>query len=182
MGERVYLLSSSTGTTLSLFLAANDPEIDGILGLSPNIDMYDQKSKMLNGPWGLQLARKIFGGKYRSWEGPEGVSDYWMTHYRLEGIQALRHLVSKTMTEETFASVKCPVFIGYWYKNEEVQDKTISVKAILDASETIQSASSYTEFKAYPDAGAHVMISDLWNPNTVEIEDDLIRFIEGLER
>ena len=97
MGEKVIIMASSTGGTLGLFLASANPEIEGLILYSPNIDMADSKSTMLIKPWGLQLARKIFKGTHRGFEANDEVKKYWTNSYRIEGLIELKVLLKATM-------------------------------------------------------------------------------------
>ena len=58
IGNKVVVMSCSTGSTLALYLAAKNHEwIDGLICYSPNIDTYDQATHLVDGPWGLQIAQ-----------------------------------------------------------------------------------------------------------------------------
>ena len=66
LGDKVILLSTSTGGTLALMLAAEYPEdVFALINLSPNIAINDGAAFILNDPWGLQIARMVMGGNYR---------------------------------------------------------------------------------------------------------------------
>lgn len=67
LGKKVILLSCSTGASAALYLAAKDPNIESVIALSPNCALADPNSFILSGPWGLQIARMMMGGKNRSW-------------------------------------------------------------------------------------------------------------------
>ena len=60
-GKKVILMSTSTGGTLSLKLAANFPEIAGLILYSPNIEINNPSAFLLNDPWGLQIRTMLFG-------------------------------------------------------------------------------------------------------------------------
>jgi len=64
LGKKVILMSTSTGGTLSLKLAATYPEIAGLVMYSPNIEINNPAASVLNNPWGLQIARLVKGGTY----------------------------------------------------------------------------------------------------------------------
>ncbi|MDO8929097.1 MAG: alpha/beta hydrolase, partial [Bacteroidota bacterium] len=57
LGEKVILMSTSTGGTLSLKLAAEFPElVESLILLSPNIAINNPAAFLLSKPWGLQIA------------------------------------------------------------------------------------------------------------------------------
>ena len=64
-GKKSYHHWHIHGGTLALKLAAEFPEIAGLVLLSPNISINDPNAWLLNNPWGLQIARMI-KGKYNT--------------------------------------------------------------------------------------------------------------------
>ncbi len=158
LGEKVILMSTSTGGTLSLYLAATHPEIEALILYSPNIKINNSATPILAYPWGLQIGRLITGGKYIS-STPESYEDslYWTSSYRLEAVVYLQELLNITMTPYTYQMVTQPVFLGYYYKNEEEQDQTVRVDALLKMFDRLGTDPSKKEKKAFPDAGEHVI-------------------------
>jgi pimeloyl-ACP methyl ester carboxylesterase len=158
LGEKVILMSTSTGGTLSLYLAATHPEIEALILYSPNIKINNSATPILAYPWGLQIGRLITGGKYIS-STPESYEDslYWTSSYRLEAVVYLQELLNITMTPYTYQMVTQPVFLGYYYKNEEEQDQTVRVDALLKMFDKLGTDPSKKEKKAFPDAGEHVI-------------------------
>ena len=178
IGERVILMSTSTGGTLSLMLAAEYPDIAGQILYSPNIDLYDDNSSILIQPWGLYLARAINSGKYRQWEGSGETPKYWTTRYRVEALVALKALVAATMTPETFASVNQPVFLGYYYKNETEQDQTVSVPRMLEMFDQLATPAANKRKVAFPNVADHVIASEITSKDRESVRDETFRFAE----
>ena len=57
IGEKVILMSTSTGGTVALMLAAEYPDkVFALISMSPNIAINDPAAFLLNDPWGLQIA------------------------------------------------------------------------------------------------------------------------------
>lgn len=180
IGEQVIIMSTSTGSTLGVELAAAHPEkVAALLNFSPNFDLADSRSNMLTGPWGLQLARLFSGGKYREWPAPDSVELYWTNRYRLEGAIAVRALLDQTMTDEKFKSLQLPVFTGYWYKNDTLCDQTISIPRIKEFDALLSTPADKKITKAYPNVGAHCMISRHWSEDIQTVEKDLFNFLEN---
>lgn len=180
LGQKVILMGCSTGLTYGMYLAANDPDIVGILAYSPNIDMYDPKSSLLAGPWGLQLARWIIGSNYREYEASEAIKKYWMNKYRIEGLIALKMVIDQTMITEVFQQIKQPLFLGYYYKNEEEQDQTVSVARMLEMYEQLGTATNQKRKVAFPEAGTHVICSQYHSTaaELKKVEKETISFLE----
>lgn len=179
IGKKVILMSCSTGGTVALYLAANDPEIHAIIALSPNINLADPNSFLLSGPWGLKIVTTIFGGNYRSWESAtDAEQQYWNTKYRVEGIVNMKLLLNATMKKEIFAAVKQPLFMGYYYKNKKEQDQTVSVAAMLNMYEQLGTPTELKRKVAFPDAGGHVISSQWHSKSVAEVRMEILKFAE----
>ncbi len=159
LGEKVIIIGTSTGGALGLYIAAENPEIAGLILYSPIIAPKDENLYLLNRPWGRQLMEQVAGGDHITEERKGLTKQYWSRTYFLEGYMALAGLVENTMTEETFAKVKCPVFLGYYYKNEEEQDNVVSVEAMQTMFDQLGTANESKRKVAFPEAGNHVISS-----------------------
>lgn len=164
LGKKVIIMGTSTGGTLALKLAADFPEyVDGLILYSPNIEINNDAAFLLSGPWGLQIGRQFNGGKYRISE-EDSLSkncQYWNCKYRMEAVVYLQQLLDATMKEETFQEVTAPVFLGYYYKDDENQDQTVKVDAMLEMFEQLRTPPNEKEKVAFPEAGDHVIASEL---------------------
>ncbi|MEO1257871.1 MAG: alpha/beta hydrolase [Bacteroidota bacterium] len=180
IGEKTILLSCSTGGTLSVFLAANYPDqVHAQLLFSPNIAIYDNSTALLTMPWGKQLARQIIGDQH-SFNAPSGADQYWTTTYAMEGLICLKSLVETTMTPETWEKNKQPLFMGYYYKNEENQDKTVSVAAMKEYYKNISTPDALKKEKAFPDAGVHVVLSSFHSKDLSTVKNETFDFLENI--
>ena len=181
LGEKVILMSCSTGGTLSIYLAAhNNEDVDALMMYSPNIALYSKLADILVWPWGRQIG-KMMVGDYRNIEYPDEESPkYWTTQYSMDGVAALMGLINTTMKKETFESVTQPMFVGYYYKNEEEQDKVISVEAIRKFVDAAGTADEQRQIVAFPDAGAHVITSDLRCKDLDGVRRESFEFMEQI--
>ncbi len=184
IGEKVIVMSCSTGSTFGIYASKIDTTIAAQIMYSPNIDLFDNRSQMLTMPLGLSVAKSINGGKIRTWEtGIPDVDKYWYTRQRMEALVPLRKLLNKTMTAEVFSHVEEPVYVGYWYQNDSIQDQTISVQAIREFQSEIVTPASESEFVAFSSAENHVICSPILNPQWEEVyhsTDDFCREVLGL--
>lgn len=156
LGDKVIIMSTSTGGTLSLMLAADYPDlVDGLVMYSPNIEMRQKATKLLPEPWGLQLGSISEGGKMRHLTGSALEDEYWYLNYRLEGVVYLQQLVNQRMNKATYSKVKCPVFLAYYYKDEDHQDDVVSVEAMMTMYDQLGSDKKVKT--AFPDAGRHTI-------------------------
>ncbi len=162
LGEKVIILSTSTGGTTALMLAAEYPDdVFALINMSPNIAVNDPAAFLLNNPWGLQIARMVLGGDYRITGADDGRSKYWNKKYRIESLVQLEELLEQRMNNETFKKVKQPSLTLYYYKDEENQDPEVKVSAMLKMNEELATPADMKEAIAFPNAGAHVIGSDL---------------------
>lgn len=159
IGEKVILMSSSTGGTLSLYLAAHDPGIAALLCYSPNIRIYDPTARVLTLPWGLQIARLVTGSEFRSYKADDDFKRYWQTRTRLEAAQTVQSLIEATMTGETFGRITQPVFVGCYYKDADAQDKVVSVEAMRAMMPQLGTDARMKRLVEFPGAGNHVITS-----------------------
>ncbi|MEQ9169140.1 MAG: alpha/beta hydrolase [Fulvivirga sp.] len=178
LGEKVILLTTSTGGTYGLYLAEDNPSIAAIIMYSPNIKIYDENSYLLTKPWGLQLARQVIGSDYNKWPLDSVKANYWTNKYRLEVLTQLQAMVEETMTQETFKTVNRPVFLGYYYKNDTTQDNTVSVPAMLNMYDEIATPEDQKRKVAFPEAGHHVIGSYLTSGAFEEVEKETEKFLE----
>jgi pimeloyl-ACP methyl ester carboxylesterase len=179
LGDKVILVGCSTGSTLALKLAAEFPQdVQALIHLSPNIAINNDAAFLLNGPWGLYIARAVMGGEYSESPGPVPAAraQYWYTRYRLEGAVQLEELIETTMTPETFEKVHQPSLTLYYYKNEQEQDPEVKVSAMLEMNAQLGTPDNLKETVAIPDAGAHVIASGLRSKAVDKVYDIMVEF------
>lgn len=162
LGDKVIVMGTSSGSTLALVLAAEYPEdVAALINLSPNIRINHPLAFIANNPWGVYIARLVRGGKYEVSE-PDPIHDqYWYNKFRLEAVSELQEMIEDKMNKETFEKVKCPSLTLYYYKNEEEQDKTVKVSAMLEMNDQLGTPAALKKTVAIPNAGTHVIGSYL---------------------
>ncbi len=181
IGKKVIVMGTSTGGTLALKLAADFPEyVDGLILYSPNIEINNNAAFILSKPWGLQIGRKVNGGKYRvTNEGADPKeTQYWDCKYRMEATVYLQQLIEATMKKETYKNVTAPVFLGYYYKDENNQDKTVKVGAMLKMFEQLGTPPDRKVKVAFPEAGDHVIACGLKSGSVARVIEETIKFGE----
>jgi esterase/lipase len=179
LGKKVIIMSTSTGGTLGLKLAADFPEyVDGLILYSPNIRINNSSAFVLSKPWGLQIGRKVNGSKYRipneDFESKE--CEYWNCKYRMEAVVYLQQLVEATMKKETYENVTAPVFLGYYYKDEQHQDETVRVDAMLEMFDELGTMPDKKVKMAFPEAGQHVIACELTSGSVDEVIAATLKF------
>ena len=178
IGEKVIIMGTSTGCTAALYLASGDIDLVGIINYSPNIAIADPNAKFMTYPWGLKIAQTVTGSNYNSWVPSKGTEDMVTNKYRLEAAVALQAMLDASMTDAVFAKITQPFFMGYWYKNEEVQDRVVSVAAMLEMYDKINTPDHLKRKVAFPNATNHVLASPLWNKDFKTVKQATFDFAE----
>ncbi len=180
LGDKVILMSTSTGGTQSLKLAADNPDvIDALILYSPNVDVAQKSAHLLSSKAGYAFA-KLIKGKIIKYDDPPEIQKYWQSRYHINGPRAMIELVEATMTPETFKKVKQPVFLGYYYKNENEKDPTVSVDAMLKMYDELGTPPDKKMKVAFPDAGCHPIASSIYNKNYKKVESKTFEFAERI--
>ncbi len=162
LGEDVIVMSCSTGSTLAIYLAgANKEMIDVLLMYSPNIELADPNAKLITGHWGPQIVKGLVGDYMEGKDEPGDGQQYWTTTYRSEGLMTLQGLLDQTMNAEVFTEVTQPYFLGYYYKNEQEQDFTVSTQAMQWFDARTSTPEPLKKMIAFPDAGEHVITNPI---------------------
>ncbi len=181
LGDKVIIMGTSTGGTLALTLAARFPEmVEALLLFSPNVRIYDKTATLLGKPWGLQIARAVMGGDYRILEPDLETDPFWYNKYRIESLVYLQQLLDETMKSKNFEKVTQPVFCGYYYKDEDNQDNTVSVKAIQWMYDNLGTTPEAKQIVAFPDAGAHVICNSLTSDCWEEVQNSALAFARNI--
>lgn len=181
LGDKVIVMGTSTGGTLALKMAADYPElVHAVVLLSPNIEINNPAAHLLQGPWGLQIARATGGGgKYRQL-GPaiQIEHDYWYRKYRWEAVVFLQQLIQTTMKQSTFQNVTQALFLGYYYRDEEHQDQVVKVSAMLEMFRELSTPDSLKVAVAFPNANQHVIGNGDLSGCAPEVENAILDFVK----
>ena len=179
IGKKVILMSTSTGGTLALQLAATYPEIAGLILYSPNIEVFNPSAPLLDNPWGLQIGRAVLKSNYVDIKYKDSAyPKYWNSHYRIEGVVALQNLLEATMTEATFKKIHQPTLALYYYKDEAHQDYVVKVSAIQKMMQQIATPGNLKMEMAIPNAGNHVIASPIVSKDIVSVEQATAKFMK----
>jgi esterase/lipase len=176
LGKKVILMGTSTGGTLALKLAAEYPDIAGLILLSPNIAINDDLAWVANNHWGLQIAHLV-KGKYNEFKDTVPLeSKYWNTKYRMEAVTELQELLETTMKASLFEKVTQPVLLLYYYKDEANQDPTVRVSAMKRMFRQLGTPDSLKKEVAMPKTGAHVIGSSIKSKDVEGVERECVLF------
>lgn len=181
LGDKVILMSSSTGGTLALYLAATYPEkITALIDISPNILPADFGIKLLDGPWGLQIARLVMGGKYMPVNPDSYHPEAWSEGARLESTVQLQVLVDATMTRKTFEKVTVPSLTLAYYKDKKHQDGTVRVSEIRKMVSELGTPANENVYIELPNVGVHPMACGIVSKDIPSVEKAIFSFSEKI--
>lgn len=182
IGEKVIVMSTSTGGTMALVLAGEYPQnVTALINMSPNIAINDPMAWISNNPWGLQLARMVKGGNYNitkgtSWADSILDNRYWNHKYRLESVCQLQEMIESKMNKSTFEKVTQPSLTLYYYKNEQEQDPQVKVSAILEMNKQLGTPDSLKQAVPIPNAGGHVLGSYVVSKDLASVSKEARKF------
>lgn len=176
LGKKIILMSTSTGGTLALKLAAEYPDIAGLILLSPNIAINDPNAWMLNNHWGLQIARLVKGNYIHAKDTTALYKQYWNQTYCVESIVQVEELLETTMKESTFKKVTQPTLLLYYYKDEDQQDPVVKVSAMKRMFLQLGTPDSLKRQVAIPNAGEHVIGSYVKSKDLQTVQNEIEKF------
>lgn len=176
LGKKIILMSTSTGGTLALKLAAEYPDIAGLILLSPNIAINDPNAWVLDNHWGLQIAKLIKGNYIQSKDTTQLYAQYWNAKYRIESTVELEELIETTMKESVFKKVAQPLLLLYYYKDEDHQDPVVKVSAMKRMFMQVGTPEKLKRQAAVPNAGEHVIGSYIKSKDLQTVEDECEKF------
>ncbi len=178
LGEKVIIISTSTGSPIALKLAAEFPEVVfSLVNLSPNFRIKDPSARILNDPWGAQIASMVIGKtRHVVYENPEA-KKYWDTLYSVNALVAMEELIETTTTTSVLSKISCPVLSLYYYKDEKNQDEVVDVSRIPEIHKELASKEEENICKALASPESHVIASSIQSKNYQIVEDEIREFM-----
>lgn len=165
IGDKVILISTSTGGTLATWLAAQpntDPLHANIL-VSPNFGIANRVGEVVRWPIGFKLAKWI-AGPYREFTPLNELhKKYWTERYPIEAVVPMVKLVDEvqTMAKRT---IRAPHLILY-----SPRDQVINVERIYQIAEQLSSAEvTLRPFNHSEDPYQHVLGGDACSPSSTD--------------
>ncbi len=183
LGDKVIIMSTSTGSPLALKLAADYPDkVHALINLSPNLRIRNPAARILNDPWGKEIATVLYGeGRvihHKQAEAPK----YWDTLHTPEALVALEELIESTMTEELFSRIQCPVLTLYYYQDEDHQDEVVDVSVIPAMHKALGTPPDRKKHRALASPGDHVIGSSIKSQDYQVVEKEVKAFCEEVLR
>ena len=181
LGDSLLIISTSTGSTLANYLAAQHPElVQAQVMYSPNMAIGNPAAPLLSGPWGLELTQLAEGGEMHRFTLPAGAEQYWTTSYHTKGIVALQNLLDQISTPAIWQRVAQPYFIGYYYKDDANSDHVISIPAIEAFAAATATPEARRRLVAFPDVDTHVIASGWQSKDLDSVRKATWAFLEEM--
>ena len=180
IGRKVIIMSTSTGGTLALKLAATYPEaVHALINLSPNIEDNIDGAFLLNSPWGYELAKLVSFGDHRKIEHESAAAaQYFDTLYPSRALVDLQVLVGSTMKKETFQKVTSPVLTLFYYKNFLAEDDHVEVEVFPEVHEMISTPENLEELIQLETPETHFLGSELKSKDTDIVLKVIVDFLQ----
>ncbi|QYA26247.1 alpha/beta hydrolase [Gramella sp. MT6] len=183
IGRKVIIMSTSTGGTLALKLAAKFPDkIYALVNLSPNMEDDQPGTFVLNSPWGYEIANLISFGKNKKIEHEQEIArQYWDTIYPSRALVDLQVLVETTMKPEIFKEINVPVLTLYYHKNFIEEDQHVEVSIYEDAHKLFSTPDSLKSLVPLKTPGTHFIGSDIKSKDTRIVEKEILEFLQKVK-
>src|SRR5690606_20141356 len=182
LGDSVIVIGTSMGGALGLILASERPDMQSLLLYSPCVREYGDQLDAFFEPWQGYLMEKAMTNEHGVLESPrEGdKAKYWSEAYHVNGYTSLAVLLRSKMTHKTFEKINQPLFLAYYYKDEHDQDRVVSVPAMLEMYEQVNTPEESKKKQAFPKAGDHVIASSITSNDWEGVLDASIDFLENV--
>lgn len=173
IGNKVIVVSTSTGATLATWAAAQEFSSAMVANImvSPNFGIASRSGEIVRWPLGLKFA-KLVSGDYRSFE-PRSESHrlFWTERYPMEALVPMVKLVDE-VAELDKSTITVPQLLIYSPKDTVINvDKVVSTAKEFTNSDTVLSA-----FTTSQDQGQHVLAGDACSPAS---NDSMISLIHN---
>ncbi len=184
LGEKVLIMGTSAGASLALCAAGSAQcpvSVKGLMLVSPLIHFYGCHSLFLENEFGRFLAKTIRGSDYKQQLNTESSlieKEIWYPFIPLSAALTLGTFLQNHIHRSLFSNVKCPVFVGYYFKNKLFHDRIVSPHAILRLKQQLGTASSKQHFVNFPQARSHVIGSGLLSKSVAELTAETIYFLK----
>ncbi|MFD2201035.1 alpha/beta hydrolase [Shivajiella indica] len=183
LGDSVIVVGTSMGGALSLILASERPDMKALVIYSPAIEAGGGALDSFFRPWYKFIAENFGlknGVNIVAREGEK--AKYWSSQYHVNGYESLAVLLRSKMTVETFQNIHVPVFLAYYYKNEQEQDFVVSVPKMLEMYDQLGTEESQKRKMAFPNTGDHVIASSITSHDWEGVLRESIQFLERVAK
>lgn len=180
LGEKVVIISASTGAALSTW-AIRQPEysenILAFITISPNFSMFGKSIGLLNMPWAYEIQKLIYG-EYISFPAANKLHDEgWTNEFPTSALMKMGALL-KIVSQTDYSKIQIPHLLFYSSQNKIVSP--IKAKTVL---QQWGGPTHSVEIKNSHDKNSHIMSNhilsgDVFAPNsTQKVVDEAVKWI-----
>lgn len=177
LGDSVIVIGTSAGGLLTVFLAATNPDLKGIVLYSPCMAVYNGALALTTRPWGRQILHNIMGERRENTYASDRAA-YWLTSYNTNGLITLQQVMDAVSRPEVYAKVQVPTLLAYYYKTDDEQDKVVSVAAMREMFPLLGTPDRLKVEKALPATGNHVIASHFTSKDLKGVQSATVKFFE----
>lgn len=178
LGERVLVISCSTGSTLATWLALTPEgrQVAAHAFLSPNFGPRNKLSELINIPWGRQIALAVEGDSQGGTTADAREAAAWTTRYPTRALFPLMALV-RQVRESDLSAFRTPLLVLY-----SEQDQTVDPELTRAAFARIGSARKRLQVVDYSRSkGQHVLAGDIRAPEaTAPMAAGIVDWVRAL--
>lgn len=177
LGEQIIIISTSTGGTLTTWLA-QQPDVKDTLAalvmISPNYEPYHWAAPMFVWPWSRKWLRYFSGDTY-SWEPTsEAGEKYWTYSYPMAAIHGMTAL-ARTVFRSKVERIKTPTLFMY-SDDDKVVKSRLTDQIFRRWGSRVKHRISVP---AKEDDNNHVVTGDIVRPDTTEqFSADILNFVK----
>ncbi|MEP0713063.1 alpha/beta fold hydrolase [Algoriphagus sp.] len=180
LGDEVIVVGTSMGGALTLLLASQQPDIKAISVYSPAIRDYGESLSVLFNPWMEKIMEMTAMKKLEHQQREGEKAKYWSEDYNIKAYESLAVIMYSNMNENTFKKIKQPLFLAYYYEDNDRQDKVVSVPKMKEMFEQIATPVELKREKAFPKSGDHVIASSITSNDWEGVLFSTIDFLENV--
>jgi len=180
IGERVVIVSTSTGGTLAVWAAAHEEAGDRLAALvliSPNLGVQDPAAPLLLWPWGGLMGRMVVGPERCFTPKSPEQEIYWTTCYPPRALLPMMALVDYAQSLPDGA-IKVPTLVFY-----SEGDLVVDPGVTRDLMPRL--AAGPLEMRVITGSGdpeQHVIAGDVMSPETTdEVRERIVDFLERMQ-
>lgn len=183
LGDSVIVIGTSMGGALTLLLASQQPDIKAVVLYSPSVRDGGERLNALFKPWSKFLMEKFaMENSVLHNERTGEKKAYWSEDYHINAYVSLATVIYSEMNAKTFAKIKQPLFLAYYYKSKEEQDFVVSVPMMQEMYEQLGTPPSIKREQSFPNAGDHVIASSITSQDWQGVMFSTIDFLENVAK
>lgn len=181
VGREVVIIASSTGASLVVAAAADDPDVmEGVKGMvliSPNFGVTDPKAALLHLPAGRYWVPYLAGRRWGFEPQNDQHARFWTYEYPSTALFPMA-AIARAAAEADHSQINVPALF-YYSEEDKIVDGTLTTE--IAAAWRGPVATATPDLGAGVDPNAHVITGDILSPaNTTPATKLIVDWVRGL--